>query len=372
MTMKKQAEMISEAINAPVAKDPPIDPRRLLSTGSTLANLALSGHARGGIYPGTANLFVGDSSSGKTWFAHSILAEATINHRFDEYQLVYDDVENGALMEVARYFGPELARRKEPARGYDEEGNPRNSTTIESMYFNLYTRLKQGPVIYITDSMDALTSEAEGKKFQDRYKASEKSPEALARLTGTMTDGKAKVNSAHLRQVNGMLKATGSILIMISQTRDNVDAFSMEKKTYSGGRAMKFYSGAEIWTKRVKTLKRTKGDQELQIGSIVEVHVKKNRLSGKEWKVQVPLYFSSGLDETGSMVDYLVSVKRWAGAEKGGSINATDLELKGTREALVKKIEDGGRVKELRMLVAEVWKEIEDEFAIERKPRYGQ
>jgi RecA/RadA recombinase len=347
----------------------PVDPRNLLSTGSTLFNLALSGHARGGWLAGSYNLFVGDSSSGKTFLAITALAEACYNKRFKDYALVYDAVEDGALMEVARFFGPRLAARLEPP-ARDSEGEELHSHTIEDFYFNLYNRLSQGPCIYVEDSMDALSSKAEQSKFQERRKASSKGEAALKNVKGDYGMDKAKINSGYIRQIRPLLRDTGSILVIISQTRDNVDPFGYETRTRAGGRAMKFYAHTEAWTKRVGTHRAKYGEMDLQTGIVVQIDTRKNRLSGKEWSIQVPIYHTYGVDDIGSCIDFLVKVKRWAKADKGGIITATDFELKGTREKLVGKIEQADRTRELKGIVEDAWKEMEDHVAIKRKPRY--
>ena len=353
-----------------MAKSPrpkPIHPRDLLNTGSTLLNLALTGSIRGGWVAGQYHFFVGDSSSGKTFLALAALAEACYNKRFDQHALVYDNSEDGALMELSRFFGPRLAARLE-APAYRDEVEV-HSLTVEDFYFHAYNRMKAGPCIYIIDSMDALSSEAEAKKFKARKTAMAKGPSAVAQLKGDMMDGKAKKNSAYIRQIRPLLRDTGSILIVISQTRDNIDSFSLETKTRAGGHALKFYAASEVWTKRKGTHTASYGEMKLQTGIVAEVAIKKNRLSGKEWKIEIPIYHTYGVDDTGSMVDFLVKVKHWAKADSG-MITATDFELKGYRDKLVAKLEEGEHVPTLRTLVARVWREMEEHVAIKRQPRY--
>ena len=91
----------------------------LLSTGSTLLNLAMTGNHAGGWLSGHYFLFVGDSDSGKSWFMHTALAEASIDSRFDEHRLIYDNTEGKSLMDIERYFGTRLATRIESPRVRD-------------------------------------------------------------------------------------------------------------------------------------------------------------------------------------------------------------------------------------------------------------
>src|SRR6186713_2266183 len=90
-----------------------------LSTGSTLLNLGLTDDPFYGLLSGHYYFFVGDSSSGKTWLTMNILAEAAYNPRFASYRLIHDNVEDGALMDVRRFYGKQTARRLEAPRLID-------------------------------------------------------------------------------------------------------------------------------------------------------------------------------------------------------------------------------------------------------------
>jgi len=69
-----------------------------LSTGSTLLNLACTGFPERGFIKGHYYFIVGDSTSGKTWLSLTCLAEASINPNFKNYRFIYDNAEDGALM----------------------------------------------------------------------------------------------------------------------------------------------------------------------------------------------------------------------------------------------------------------------------------
>src|SRR4051812_12715337 len=102
-----------------------------VSTGSTRLNLAISGKSYGGFQKGTYNLFVGDSSSGKTFITLTTLAEAANNPAFDDYQLIYDPAEGGAKMDFGHFFGQKLAERIADPYGGRDWSMPRASTTVE-------------------------------------------------------------------------------------------------------------------------------------------------------------------------------------------------------------------------------------------------
>lgn len=336
----------------------PLQPKDLLSTGSTLLNLALTSRPNGGLVKGKYFFFVGDSSSGKTFLTLTCLAEASINPNFDDYRFIYDNVEDGALMDFTRYFGSAVAKRVEPPC---EDGA---SESIEDFYYNIDDAIEDGrPFIYILDSMDALTSKEEGDKFEEQKTAHRKGKEAA----GSYGDGKAKKNSANLRRVVHKLKKSGSILIIINQTRDNL-GFGFDKKTRSGGRSLRFYACAELWSSVVKKLSKTVRGSKRQIGIISKIQIKKNRLTGKEWEVEIPLYHSFGIDDIGSCVDYLVAEKHWS--ETKGIVKAPEFEFKGSREKLIRHIEENDLYKDLQEMVREVWNDVEEACKVKRKSRY--
>lgn len=349
--------------------------KRGLSTGSTLVNLACSGKPTVGFLPGKYIFLVGDSASGKTFLALTMLAEASINPEYKDYRLIYDNAEDGALMDLRKFFGEKLLKRIEAPKmvSGDPDFTPMPvpkemvfSTTVEVFYDNLDDAFRaEKPFIYVLDSMDSLSSEDEQDKFAEQKAARRKGKDAA----GSYGDGKAKKNSSNLRQAVHRLKETGSILIIIAQTRDNLGfGAQFNPKTRSGGRALRFYATEELWFSIKEGIKKTVHGKPRKIGTVLQIQVKKNRQTGREPTVEVPFYPSFGFDDVGSCVDFLIEEKRWN--KEGTAYNAAELSLHGSEESLVKQIEEQGKETELRLLVAEVWQEIEEACGIERKRRY--
>lgn len=336
-----------------------------LSTGSTLLNLACSGSPTWGFRQGCYYFLVGDSASGKTFLSLTCLAEATLNPAFADHRFLFDNAEEGALMDIRRFFGQAVADRLEPP-DKDKHG-PVYSETVEQFYFHLDDAFTAGkPFIYVLDSMDSLSTEEEGEKFAERKKAARKGRE----VSGSYGTAKAKANSAGIRRSIPRLRETGSILIVISQTRDNIGFGAMfNPKTRSGGHALRFYATLELWSSVKGRLKKTVRGKERQTGIVSHVQVKKNRLTGRERSVELPIYHSRGIDDVGSCVDWLITEGHW-NKDKGGIVHAPEFRYKGSVESLIRKVEEAGRENELRLLVAEVWQEIEDACEVERKPRY--
>lgn len=336
----------------------PIDFSRGLSSGSTLLNLASTGQTNVGFLPGHYYRLCGDSDSGKTFVCLATLAEASINPNFDDYDLIYDGPEVGARMDTLRLFGSKF---KERVRLPSAEGA---SGPIEEFYYNLDDAFGRGrPFIYVLDSMDSVTSEAELEKFEESKTAFRKGKDA----PGSYGDGKAKKNSSSLRPVVGSLAKTGSILLITSQARDVIGSF-FGGKTTSGGHALKYYATVEIWTSVKKHLDKTVKGKVVKIGQLCKFHVKRTRITGKDRTVEVPIYPSFGIDDTGSLINFLIEWKHWDMV--GRDISAQEFEFVGTAEEIVKKAEGENLEGRLKLIVKGVWDEIEEACAIPRKFRY--
>lgn len=329
-----------------------------LSTGSTLLNLAFTGNPNYGFSPGCYYLLVGKSSSGKTFLALTALAEASINPKFDKHRLIYDAPERGARMDLTKFFGQKMADSLEY----------RFSNTVEEFYYELDDAVKDGrPFIYVEDSESSLSSEDEQDKFQENKKAFRKGKQA----TGSYGDGKAKKHSSNLRQIvtSKQFEESGSILLLVSQSRDNIGfGAQFNPETRAGGRALTFYATAEIWFSVKEAIKKTVHGKPRKIGAVCQVKVKKNRGTGQEPTVNLHHYWSYGFDDLGSCVDWLVAEDHWG--LQGGKADAKEFNIVGNREEVVKIIEEGGKQDALKMIVADVWQELQWECELKRKKKY--
>lgn len=336
-----------------------------LSTGSTLLNLACSGRPDVGFLPGHVYLLVGDSSSGKTFLSLTCFAEACRNRHYDDYRLVYDNAEDGALMDWDKYFGRKAALRVQPPRG--NRVLPEYSATVEQFYDNLNDAMSDSPVLYVLDSMDALSSTAEAKAVGKQRLARRKG----GKESGSYGDGKAKANSSLLRLAHNKVVETGSILIIVMQTRDNIGLDAMfNPKVRAGGRAPTFYATLELWSSVKGLIRKPYKGKNLPVGITSKVQVKKNRLTGRNRSVEFPIYYDTGIDDVGGMVRYLLDWEFWKKG-KGGIIQTPeDVNFAGTEEDLIRYVEENNLEKLLRKHAAAAWREAEAALAVERKPRY--
>jgi len=334
-----------------------------LSSGSTMMNLACTGRPDACFRAGCYYHFVGDSDSGKTFLCLTCLAEACLNEDFSGHRIIYDAPERGALMNIRRFFGRGLEKRMEPP-AREKNGSPHYSATVQEFYYHLDDALNTGPCIYVVDSQDSLSSDEEVAKFDERKTAFRKGKGT----TGTYTDGKAKIHSSHLRKCMGPLASTGSILILINQTRDSFDLF--ERSTHGGGRALKFYCTLQLWSSQAGKIKRKVRGKDRELGTLCKVRVRRNRETGRDRTVTVPIYHSFGIDDVGSMASYLISENVW---EKDGNVvrvQGIGPEFKMGQESLIQHVEENDLVEDVRALVVETWDEVERACQVKRKMRY--
>lgn len=376
-----EVEQIKSALKAkPIKSVIPVED--FLSSGSTMLNLAVSNRIDCCFAKGKYHFIVGDSKSGKTFLSMTCLAEASKNKRFDKYRFIFDNVEEGADMDIAAFFGQDVAKRLEPPRGTKKD--PVHSSKIEEFYYNLDAAFDDGrPFIYILDSMDGLSSKAEEEKHKEQKDAFFKGKD----VAGSYGDGKAKVNSQKLRRARAKLKKTGSILIIISQTRDNIGFGAVyNPKTRSGGNVLRFYATTEWWSScRGEIRKRVKG-KDREVGVNIHIDLKKNRITGKEPAIDIPIYHDYGFDDVGSMINYLVEEKHWGtvkkekvkGEEKkegkggaGKTIVCPEWDCTLKYEDLITKIETEELEVELKMIVKKVWEEILQACETGRPRRYS-
>lgn len=342
-----------------------------LSSGSTLLNLAATNNPDYCFVAGKYHFMVGDSSSGKTALSLTSLAEASINPAFDNYRLIYDDVEGGNLFAIEKLFGKKLVDRLEPP-AKDKDG-PVYSSTTEEFYYNVDNAIKEGiPFIYILDSETGLSSDAEKEKFEETKQAHYKGKTT----TGSYGDGKAKKNSSNLRRLMAPLRDSESILIVLSQTRSNISPMSFDTKTRSGGHALRFYASLEMWSSKKGKIKKTIKGKDRQLGIMSKVDIKKNRFTGREPTIEIPIYYSFGIDDVGSCIQYLIDEGVWV--KKGAKVSAPvfgfdfkEGEAPFTFEKLAQYIdEDDDRITQLKEVVAETWRDIDKRCQLNRKSRY--
>lgn len=361
-SVKTEAVKVQESLAAKRPRSP-VKADAYVSSGLGLLNLAMSGRVHGGVAKGTYVYLVGDSMSAKTWVVLSVLAEASLNKNFDDYELVYDQADpNAAMMDIPFYFGKALEKRIRPPHGTWEDRQ--NSETLREFYTTAKRAIVKGPTIYGIDDLDSLMDEQEEAETEKK----EKLAQSGEKVKGSFFTGPARTNSRNIKRLTSRLKANGSILLAISQTRDKLGTF-FPQKTHSGGHALRFHAQVEVWSSVVGTIRKDIRNKDRVIGSYIQFRVEKNRLTG--WKggtVKVRFYRTLGFDEVGSLTDYLIEEGHWP--KRKGIITADEFNYEGPQEKLIRQIDENSQVGDLQILVQKVWREIDDACTVKRRRRY--
>jgi recombination protein RecA len=323
----------------------------LVPTGSVMLNLACSDTAAGGYAKGKIVNLIGDSSSGKTLLALSMLAEVSNLSQFDDYRLIFDDAEEALEFDISYLFGSNAADRIELETP---------SNTVEDYYGNVLRALKEGtPFIYVLDSFDSITADAEVKRSKEYENGKEDK-------SGSYKTEKARMSSEILRVIKGKIRETESLLLIISQTRDNIGFGAMfQPKVRSGGKALKFYCCHEIWLAVGGKEKK----KEREIGATVFGKVSKNKLTGKRREVTFPIYYDYGADDISSCIDFLVKELIWKKVK--GSIDSGGFVGLCSKKKLVEAIEENNLEKDLFDLTEKSWGIIEESIRLKRKRKYA-
>jgi RecA/RadA recombinase len=336
----------------------------LIPIGSTMFNLACSNNAFGAFKKGKLANLIGDSHAGKSILAMTMLAMCANMSRFDDYKLIYDDIEEADDFDHEYMFGKNFDKRVEAPKYI--EGQPDFSGNIEDWQDNIHTFLEQKtPFIYVTDSFDALHSEEDEKKAVEQYNDRKKGKETK----GTFGTAKAKSASFALRRIRKKLKHTNSFILIVSQTRDNINAVSFAPKTRSGGKALKFYSSHETWGAVVKSLDKTVDGIKDIIGTNTRWKFTKNKLTGRNRIVDFPIYNDIGIDDITSCLDFLKKFKVLTGDGKKTKLPLGKKDIIGTKDKIIKTIEEDNLERKLAKLCQETWIEHEQRLRLKGRKR---
>jgi RecA/RadA recombinase len=332
----------------------PIEKAHFISSGSSYLNLCLTDHIKCGFKFGTIVNIIGDSKAGKSMLALTCLAEAVNDPRVADYDLIYKDAENACDFDIPYLFGRKFMDRVI----MDDE----KIVVVEQFGSSVYKRLeKKKPFIIVLDSLDSLSSIADQKKKAEDAKKVAKGKEP----DGSYGDGKAKWLSGFFRQYVDDISSNRSIIVVISQTRDNIGFGAQFKpKIRSGGNALEFYSKHELWLAYKKQLK----SKDLPIGGDVQAKVTKNKVTGKRRDAYFSIYYDYGIDDITSMIQFLVDVKYWGTA--GQKIVADEFGETCTMKKLVKEIESSDRnIQRLKRLSQKAWTQREESVRLSHRRR---
>lgn len=318
---------------------------RFVSTGCSVFDEALSG----GFALGRVANVVGDKSVGKTLLAMEVAANFAAAHpkapiRYAEAEAAFDKPYAGALgMPLNRidFNGWDTAR--------GEVDLPLQ--TVEDLYDDMERWLdankkaKQG--LYILDSLDALSDDAEMDAEFNKATYGGTKPKAIGQL---------------FRRLVQRLEDAGVLFIVISQLRDKLNAMPFgETKSRSGGKALDYYASHIVWLIQKGKIKQTIQKIERVVGVDVTADVRKNKVGLPFRKADYAILFGYGIDDLRASVDWLVKNGRSHMLKEVGMSQAgADLLITKARN------EGGEMARELRAklaaLVRREWAIVETTF----------
>ena len=348
--MSKEEKSITEQVKEKVNEKPKKEIISWYDSGSTILNLVCGfGFPKGKIIN-----IVGDKSSGKTLLA---LEFACIQKRRNKnIKVIYDDAEAGFNFDEEKLYGIKV---------YNPDYS--HSETVEDLEYNIKRELKnlkgKEELIYIIDSLDAISSDAEKERSEKLYKAKD-SGKTLD--TGSYNMTKQKQLGITLRLLAKQMKNKNCTLIIISQVRYNIGVMFGEKYTVSGGKALEFYASIRLYLAECE--KKTKKD--IVTGITIKVKTKKNKVGMPFREGFVDVLFDYGLDNIMSNICYLYDLR-----DKRGKLKSKVVKLDWDRKdysirGLIKHIEDNNLERQLTRKVQKKWKEYEDSISSDRKRRY--
>jgi recombination protein RecA len=341
--LKSKVAKIAEGLVKPVpVEEKEVDMSSVVSTGSTLLDLAISGQRRrgGGIPGGILVEIFGPSGGGKTTILGEICASAQNMGGF----AMIGDAERRMTKEFVEFMGIKVDKNNLKF--------PDSVKEVEELILD--TPCTGGNVIDVTgvDSIASLVSELDRGKDGDKR-------------------GSAKAKELHARCRRAKIEiAKGSRLVVFTnQIQDVQDAaaFGPKEKT-PGGHAVPFYASLRM---RVGPSKEGKISKEITVGGKKvkkvlgvqsTVSITKSSIDAPYRTAEVPILFDYGIDDIRANLEY---IKDMTGAKKFWAVTE---EISFLDDA-IHHIEENHLYSELREAIIDMWLEIEAKFKVSRQPK---
>jgi len=339
-TTKKISEQIKEHVNesAQEKKEYDGDLNQIISTGSTLLDLAISGSRikGGGIPSGILVEIFGPSGAGKTVLLCEIAGgvkraggqvmfrdpEARLNKQFAQlFDLDIEEVDYDTPNTVPEVFKPIREWEPEPAN------------KIHGIF---------------ADSLAALSTNME-LEDKDQY--------GMRR---------AKEFSEECRKTCRILAEKKFLMVCSNQIRQNLDAGPYGQKYKSpGGEAIGFYSSLRLRCSsgsKIKEKVKIKGKVHTKvIGVQTDIEVFKSSVAEPYLKAPIYILFDYGIDDIRANLQYVKEIT----GETVYTVNETKLDK--AMNSSIAMVEEEGLEQELKEQVIELWEEVQSKFKQNRK-----
>jgi len=337
------SQQIKRKVSRSVVKRPGYDgdPTTMISTGSTLLDLAISGgRVRGGGVPaGILVEIFGPSGSGKT----VLLSEMAGMIQRQDGEVMFYDPEARLNKQFARIFGLKT-----------DEMKYSNPDTVPEVFAGARKWKPEGKGIHgiFADSLAALSTDMEMDKDEG----------------DKMGMRRAKEFSEECRKTCRILAQNNYLMVCSNQIRRNIGGGDFAPKYKSpGGEAIGFYSSLRLRTSILNKIKSKKKFSGKEVSRIIGVQILVEVFKSSVWKpfqtAPLIILFDYGVDDIRTNLQFIKDFSK------------NTIYLIG-RERLSKSLNESLQIVEkngwediLRDNVINLWEHIESKFESERKSK---
>jgi len=332
------AEGVKEAIENPeLLKPHEVDASKVVSTGSTLLDLAVfGGRKRGGGIPGGIIVEIfGPSGAGKT----AILSEICASVQAKGGRARFLDPEARLDQEYARIYGMALSK--------EDYARPDTVTEVFDEIWSWEPSEEEGLIHVVgCDSLAALSTKLELEK------------------TDKMGMRRAKEFSEGLRKTCRIIRNNNWLIACTNQVREGDSG-----EVTPGGKSIPFYSSlrirvAPIWSGSMIERETTFEGKKVKkiIGVKSTCYIKKSIIDDPYREATIYIVFGVGVDDIRGNLCYLKDMT------KSTKYDCVDAEY-GRIETATHFIEKNNLEGALREKVIDLWERVEEKFKVDRKPK---
>jgi len=312
---------------------------KVVSTGSTLLDLAISGSIRrgGGIPGGILVELFGLPMGGKTTLLGEICASAQSAGGF----ATIGDAERRMTPEFLQYMGVKVTD--------DNICYPQTVKEVEDIILNTPYSDNGSIDVIAVDSIAVLMSSMEAEKEDKR--------------------GSARAKELHqmCRKAKAVISDKNRLVILTNQVQDTQDAMPGQAKTKTaGGHAIPFLASLRISVTQIgkieKKIKMGANEIKKAVGVHSLVKIIKSSIDIPYRDAEIRILFNYGVDDVSSNLDY---IKKISGNTKYWAVTEEFMSL----EKAVKYIEENNLQIQLKESTINLWEEVDAKFRIERSPK---
>jgi len=277
------------------------DYETFVSTGSLALNHVISGRYDGGVPVGGITQFRGESSTAKTVFVISTLAQA----QKAGFYTIFQDAEDSLNKSFVTGLGidPSKLIYSRPE-------------TLEKCFNDIHKKIeqiravdKETPIVVGVDSLPVLPIDAE-IQFRGEDEKKKKEDERANTAGPTLGAWRAKALGNELRLIYRRLKDDNVALMVINQTRSKIGVMphSNPDTNAAGGKSLEYYLSVDMNCLSNRTKKTLIVDEKTKktLGIKGDIKNKKNKVSTPFQECEFELYFDKGLTPECGLIHSLV------------------------------------------------------------------